>query len=239
MAVKRKRHPDWNRLLWLGVFLNVILGLWFSSLTSTRKVRVVGATEDDYARIVEISQAFRKAPALRTPRDLIVAKLRRRPLVISVNISQHLFGRAMIEITYDIPVAMMESNKNIILTKSGEFASVKPLPPNLPKLRLFSDASEPNVTLARNWQSPKVAEVCERVMGSDLGQVTVSVAASGAVSLELGSGPIVRLGAPEYLPTKFEHLALIGQRTPANLIGNKEINLMSVDKPTIADRPKP
>ncbi|MEQ1932467.1 MAG: hypothetical protein ABL962_01120 [Fimbriimonadaceae bacterium] len=239
MASRSKRRLDWNRLLWLGVFLSFVSGLWFSPLTSARKVRVVGALPDDHARIIEIVQAFRRAPAIRAPRDLIMAKLLRRPLVINASVSQHLFARALVEITYDQPVATMEANRNIILTKSGEFSSIKPLPRDLPKLRLFDSAFEPNVALARNWQTPKIAEVCERIARSELGQVTVSVAASGAVSLELASGPIVYLGAPEFLPAKFEQLTLIGQRTPEHLKGNKEINLMSADKPTIAERQKP
>ncbi|MEQ1823739.1 MAG: hypothetical protein ABL949_14620 [Fimbriimonadaceae bacterium] len=194
----------------------------------------MGWLPDDRVRISEAVQAFRGAPAIRAPRDLISAKIRRRPLVMAVTISQHLFGRAMIEVTYDRPVATLESNRNIVLARSGEFASIRPLPEDLPKLRLFDDAMEPNFSIARNWAPPKIADVCQRVIESELGQVTVAVAASGAVSLELGSGPIIRLGAPEFLPAKFEQISLIRQRTPQNLTGDKEINLMSADKPTIS-----
>lgn len=231
MARKSKRKLNWAPILWLLFVLNTSFGFAFSPITSATKVKVIGAAQSDHERITLALQGLKDKPALRSQRDKVLADLYRRPDLDSAEISQNIFGRAELHLSYDLPVAQLATNPNVVLTDTGILTGMPDIPARLPRLKLFEGASDPVAAIAGRWKHRDIADVCRRVLTAQLDNVTISVAASGNVRLQLGSGAMVKLGAPEYLAAKFEKLARALEMTPDEFTSGRELNLVVPDKP--------
>lgn len=231
MASKSKRRPNWGPILWLLLIANVTLGFAFSPITSATKIKVTGAQPSDHERITKALEGLKDSPALRSTRLKVLADLYRRPDVYDAELTQNIFGRGQLAMTYDLPVAVLASNANVVLTETGTLTGMPDIPPGLPKLRLFEGAAGHVGAYSGRWQQREVADVCRRVLTSGLDKTKVSVAASGNVRLQLISGATVKLGAPEYLAAKFEKLSRALEMKPDAFTAGQELNLVVPDKP--------
>jgi len=231
MAPKSKRRPNWGPILWLLVLGNTAAGFAFSPITGATKLKVIGALPSDQARIAAALNGLADKPALRSPRQKVLSDIFRRPDVYDAELNQNIFGRGQLRMTYDRPVAVLASNPNVVLTETGTLTGMPDIPPDLPKLKLFEGAASPLATYCGRWQQKDIADVCHRVLALRLDKSTVSVAASGNVRLQLGSGAMVKLGAPEYLAAKFEKLSRALEMKPDAFKPGLELNLVVPDKP--------
>ena len=65
MARRRKRRPfNWGPLLWVALIANIAAGLWFSSLTAIRRLRIEGAPLSDRGRLVTLAQTLKNQPVV-------------------------------------------------------------------------------------------------------------------------------------------------------------------------------
>lgn len=230
MPPKGKRRPNWGPILWLLLAVNVMLGLTYSPITSATQIQVVGAKAADQDRIRTALKGLADKPAL-AKKVAVLADLHRRPDLYNAELNQNIFGRASLKLTYDEPVAVLADRPSVVLTQGGILAAMTDIPAELPRLKLFDGAIDPLGTFGGRWNPREIADVCQRVVESDLDKTTVSVAASGNVRLQLQSGAMVKLGAVEFLAAKFEQLSRALEMRPDAFKKGAELNLVVPDKP--------
>jgi hypothetical protein len=234
MASKSKRRPNWGPILWLLIGVNTALGLAYSPITSATQVEVVGARQSDQGRLRDALKGLADKPAL-SSKVGVLADIHRRPDLYRAELSQNIFGRAKLTVTYDQPVAVLADRPNVVLTASGILAATTDIPENLPKLRLFEGAIDHLAAYSGRWNPREIADVCQRVSGTALDGTTVTVAASGNVRLQLRSGATVKIGAVEALAAKFEQLDRALEMRPDAFKRGVELNLVVPDKPAFGN----
>lgn len=236
MARKRKKtRPNWGPILWLALGVNLAAGLMLSPATAVSRVRVEGATpgETETARLTEALQKVSDQPALRAKTWTALEEVYRRPDVKTASLTVNLLGRGLLKVSYYEPVAVLTANPNLALSSEGTIVPNRSGTGDLPRVQLFADALNPQVTLTGGWEGKPIADVCRRARAAQLTNITVEVTQNGAVSLRLGSEARVVLGLPDKLDAKFERLAQVRAQDERILTGGTELVLIAPDRPVV------
>jgi hypothetical protein len=212
--------------------INVVAGLLFSPITAANHVNVVGAKPSDVKRIENELQWLKGRPCLRVNGESVEEQIMRRPDVHTAELSQNVFGRGELKVTYYEPVALVNGAKNVVLTKTGFLCAMPDPPAGLPALQLFDGGASPAFGVTTNWEPQKVADVCERAIKQGLVKnLSIGVTVSGQVCLNSGVTGRVVLGAPDELDEKFEKIRAILTAKPDLLDKGVQLVLTSPSKP--------
>src|SRR5258708_2050430 len=100
MPRRRKRKLRPAPILWVLLILNLVLGLFFSLVTSAGKVKVLGADPSDRARIEESLQSLLNVPCLRVNTAAVEEGIMRLPDVETATLKKNLFGNDELTLAY-------------------------------------------------------------------------------------------------------------------------------------------
>jgi hypothetical protein len=189
---------------------------------------VEGADELDRNRITGILQCLRDVPAMRVNAYDIESRILRLPEARSAELARNVFRRAVLSVSYNVPVAGVLGNPSVALSTEGILYHAARLPAGLPHIKIPASASAPHLALCLGWDGRSLAYVCEKAHGiEDMENATVEVDSRGALCLNSGIGARIVLGPAERLDEKLEKLAEILHERPGILRQVTELNLIS------------
>lgn len=237
MPRKRKRRIAWVSLLWIALVANIAAGLWLSPITSLRKVRVQGASEETRAQLTREIWRLNGVPVSKIDPREFESRIQRLSAIRTADFSRGLFGSAVLIIEPRRAVARIAGESGAFLDDTGAVFSSNLLPAGIPILVLPREAREMNLSLAETWPSASVAEICSRMTEfPQFEDSTVEIGGSGSVSLTTGLGARVFLGSTEKLDEKFSELKrLLGER-PELLARIESLNLTAPALPKIVPK---
>lgn len=190
---------------WLLFVVNVAVGVMFSPLTAATKVAVVGAESFDRERIAKELGALAGQPWSAGTATTIQGKLLDLPDVRTAHLSQNVFGRGLLELTYRDAVAQLDKAPGMVLGSDGTVYLSARTWEGLPVLSLDPVLQRPIVGLWQPWKPREVAAVCralERIGSPREFQVTVD--ARGVVCLNRKTSGRIVLGSTEMLTQKLD-----------------------------------
>ncbi len=231
---RRKRKPRYGAIFSTLFLLNSIAGLVCSPLTSATKVRVEGASTEDYQRLAAELQRLRGLPCLQSPTALIESRILMNPELETVAFRQNLFGRGLLTIHLRTPVAMLASTKNSFLSDRGRmFKSRRHL--SVPcMIRLPTDAMAPNLSLVGNYEFGRLAKLCSDLTRKFPKNVwSVEVDNGGKIGLNNGQAGKIMFGSTVALDEKLDQLGKILSDRPRFLSEVRELNLMAPSNPHV------
>jgi len=235
---RRRLKPNWGPILWVALFLNVAAGLWFSPVTSVRRVRVEGAELWDRGRIVASIQTLRSVPALNMNPRRLETVLGEHSAVKTVDFRRSMFGSARLQLDYRTPVARIADTDRLVLDGEGVlFRTGRNLPQALPEIKLHSSALKPALAIAGAWPAPRIAELLAMIPPAIPSEgLQLEVDSEGAVCLNMKQAARIELGGVDRLEEKLRALEGLLEDNPKLL---QEVELLNIVEPTRpATRPR-
>lgn len=237
---RKKRAPiAWGPVLWVLIALNVTIGVFASPVTAIRTVRIDGAEKANESYLRSVARSVRGVPALQINPHAVESKVLATSSIQTATFSRNIFGRATLRVAYRTPIARIEGQPYLFLSDSGVlFKSVSIKPDGLPRVKVFREALDANLTLAAPWPMARLAWLVEEAKKEGFGQApTVEIGADGAVSLrENESGVVVRLGAPYELDQKLAKWKELLSADPNLFRKVRSVNLVEPTRPTIVPK---
>ncbi len=227
-----KRVPNWRAILWTFFILNVILGLFFSRVTSIRKVRVLGAAPYDHMRIVQHLQSFKRIPYFKVNRLRLETLILTSNEIENVTLKTNIFGRALLDIEPRAPVASIYGVASLYLSKNGSIFYSKSRYQDLPNIIFSEKAQFLNTTFAGPWEYRLIADFCKKIP-QILPKTNWDIAldAKGMISLNNQEYTKIKIGSLDALDEKLRNLQLMIKNYPDLLTKAQEINLISPKNP--------
>lgn len=238
---RRKWRPNWGPILGVVFAGNLLAGLWFSPITSVRKVRIVGAPEWDRGRLLAAVQSLRGRPALRVQPEKLESLVLDGTAVRDADFRRSIFGSATLTLKYERALASVENSKGAFLGASGAlFRGPGPIM-GLPVLTLHASALKPALTLAGGWPARPTADLIQKIPATLKENLRIRVDSEGAVCLNTRQGALVFLGQPDRIDEKLRALAGLMSEDPRLLEKAKELTLIEPNRPSwiSKDRPAP
>ena len=225
---KKKKAINWTSVVWTLFVVNVLAGLFFSPITSTRHLRVLGAQPHDINRITSLAEnlsgkPFGKVDAagfesqILAPRDVYDAKL-----------SHNIFGSAMLKVQYRKPVAVLASLPHTYLDDQGViFGSPEDIN-GLRPVALDQEYMQPGVAFALAWPSQILAGLCIKLDSfTELKGAAVHLDTTGRLLISRNDGHAVDLGGTDQLDEKLSKLRSMLEEDPQLL--DKALRLSLAD----------
>ncbi len=232
---RRKRTNDWLPVLWIALGANVALGLLFSPLTKGRIVRTEGADEIAKPYIARAIKTIHGVPAAQLNKYSIESKVMLCDAVQDVTYTQNLFGRGLMKVKMRTPVARLESNeegRSVFLDAEGSvFRGVSD--EALPILKLPVRFASPTLSIAAQWQSERIAKMCE-YLATNLRETPISVEVTerGVIQLRsIDGGALVVLGSSDRWDKKVATLSQMLAQEPDLWKRYSEVNLTDPGNP--------
>lgn len=234
-VVRRRpsRPIPWSPLLWTGFALSTIFGLLYSPITAPTKIRVEGAGVSDHGEIRAVLASLEGVPALQVNRPATEQRMSLRGQIVNASLSVNIFGRGLVKVKNDIPVARVQSKAPLAMNADGLVYTCDNIPENLPVVKLPIDAGLPSASVCGSWEMQSTGRLCEdisRYLGTDL-PWTVSIDTRSYIQLRSGNTAIVKLGSTSNLDKKLKLLADALDGNQELLKKANEINIMSVNNP--------
>lgn len=228
---KRRLKPNWGPILWTAVILNVAAGLWFSPITSVRKVRVEGAEMWDRGRIVASIQTLRRVPALNMNPRRLETLLFEHSAVQTVDFRRSMFGSASLTLEYRTPIARIADSDRLMLDANGaQFRTGTLIPEALPEIKLHASALKPSLSIAGAWPAPRIAELLAKIPSTIPHEgLQVEVDSEGAVCLNMKQAARIEMGGVDRLEEKLRALEGLLNDNPRLL---QEVELLNIVEPT-------
>lgn len=219
--------------LWLLVVINVTVGLAVSPLTAVRKVRVVGASVGDQARLTDAVQSLRDIPVMRLNPNMVRSKLESGSEVDSVQFLPNLFGRAVVKVRLKQPVAKIV-NSSVFLDRSGNAFVTTRVVPDVPLIVPPRGAFSPNLTILCGWEVSTTAQLCQK-LAAQMPKVSwiVELTDRGNLSLKADGSASVDLGSTENLQLKVDKLRSFLENDPGLFTKVRSINLIAPEAPVV------
>ena len=227
-----RRIIPWGGILWLLVILNVTAGIYFSPLTATNRVRVVGAREHDEAWIKQAIQLVKGMPSLVADRTGLESKIVAQTDVKSARYTLNIFGRGVLRVVYRTPVAVLDEKAGFYLDDQGVWFQSATRAANLPEVSIPAISKIPAVGLMNGWDGARLANLC-LMLTKHIPQVRWRVVCDdrSVISLTGNKMPRIVLGSTDDLDKKVERLASILSSQPEVVETAKEINLTAHEMP--------
>lgn len=242
---RRRRAPvTFPQFLWVCVIANVAAGLWWSSATSVRRVKVEGAPEKLRPLIESELRRLKGAPSLRVNPAAIETKIQALPSIRTADLRRSVFGSATLALLAMKAVGRLAGAPGLYLSDRGEvFRSPEPVE-GLPLVSVPATAHAPQLALGGRWNARAAAQICMACADTKLAGVKgaaarVVIEAGGGCRVELPGRARVELGSAEGLKAKFAKLQSLLQRNPSLLDQNSAINLVSPNRPTAVPKNRP
>lgn len=233
---RRNRPPiAWGPIFFVLLLGNIVAGIGWSKLTSVGKIRVVGTAPVDEPRIREILERCEDIPALKLDPRRVETLLARKSSVQKAEMTRNIFGRAVVNLEYRVPVAKIQGTGGAVLSSDGVvFQALQPLT-GLPQVALSAEAKVPVLTVAGPWRSGDVATLATEIREIAAGQdKTITALENGGLCLNIGSKFAVQLGLPERLGEKIDYVRRKLEEDPGLVASGKTLNLVSLDRPSYA-----
>lgn len=241
-GTRRARRVDLGPWLWALALASVAAGLAFSPLTGLRKVVVVGATDEDAAKVAEALQPFAQVPWARF--DVIEASdaLLVSDAIRSVRLTTNIFGRGEARFVYRRPVARLAGRPEVYLDDRGNlfFWAGRPDVAEddgsaLPVLTVPERFLEFNGLILGVWESVAVVDVVEGLKSRGI-QLDYSLAMDeqSVLSLQVADGPEVVFGSSDELPEKLDVLERLVERDSRAFSRARLVNLTAPSRPSIS-----
>ena len=226
MRKKRKRiNLNPVPCLWVALCANLILGLFFSRITSIVHARAAGVKSFDKGRIESILSKLQGVPCMKIDSRIVESQVMASGEVDQAEFTRNIFGNALLTVKYKTPVAKLENTDNVALSTDGVLYVASELPPDLPTLQLPQGGPPTLVAFAGNWQPVSLAAVSVYAHDRFPRAVSkISVDGRGIVCLNIGSGRVI-LGSCDDLDVKFKTLESRLQKNPQELEQITELNI--------------
>lgn len=237
MRKKRKKtRLKPKPVIWLFLTMTLIYGIWFSSVTAIRHVRIEGALEGDQQRLQDLIIKLQGIPCIKVNAAEIEASALELQEMKSASFGRSPFGSGLLKVTYRVPVARLFGSPNMLLDASGVLYPSMAVPKNLPQVQLPKGGPPSIVTLAGNWQPERYAKLAifARSLSPD-GVIRIQMGESGVVSLNLDSERVI-FGSLEDLDNKVETLKKRMADYPNELSENEALDLTRPDFPSLIPR---
>lgn len=234
---KRKKRKGLNLqpapLLWLLFAINCLVGVYFSPLTSLRKVRVVNAPLEDQSRIVKIMQRAKNVPLNKLDFNGLASSIMNNTEIKDANINCNIFGRAIVRVYQRVPIARLKSSNQFFDTTGTLFVSSNEYG-DLPEITVPKESRYPSVTLLSGWFSGRMAQLCKLLAAQvPNNQWNIEVNDRGVISLKASSGANVVMGSSDSLPQKIEKLGNLLAERPQLLKELRQLNLTDPESPMV------
>ena len=159
-----KRVPRWGAVLWTLFILNVLVGIFFSRVTSIRKVRVLGAASYDHMRIIHHLQSLKRIPYFNLNRDRLETLILTSNEIENVTLKTNIFCRAFLDIEPRVPVASIYGVPSLYLSKNGTVFYSRSKYQPLPNLIFSEKAQFLNTTFSAPWEYRLISDFCIMLM---------------------------------------------------------------------------
>lgn len=232
---KRWSPPkDYAPLLWSLFSINFIVGLLFSPVTGLTVLRVEGAPEYDRARIERVAQVMAFRANLTTRSEELRSLVMENSAVESATMRANLFGRGILTIAYKVPVAVIDPQTRLVLSKKGSVFVVPSVLSGLPVLTPPHFEIEKNLSIVGGWRSRDAADLCSFVSdGLPGGPWKIETSKTGFVTLFPAQGASVELGSLDRSEEKVAALAKLLRDDPGLLQKISKLRLYSAHNPVI------
>ena len=229
---KKKTSLNWTAIVWTLFVFNLLLGLFFSPITSIRNMRIVGAQPHDQDRIQSLAQALRGRPFGRVGAKQFESDILRQRDVYSASLSHNLFGSALVRVQYRTPIAELSGFPRTYLDADGViFGSPEPYQ-GLRQLALDPEYAEPGMALTLPWPAKQVAELCTRLSSFDqLKDAAVHLDQTGRLLISREDKHTVDLGGTEQFDEKLAKLKAILEDDPQVLDRVSSLSLADPARP--------
>ena len=229
---RKKKALNWPAIVWTLFVANVLLGLFFSPMTSVRHVRVVGAQPHDEDRIQSLAQSLRGRPFGRVGAKEFESSVLQQRDVYEATLSHNLFGSALVKVQYRTPVATLAGFPRTYLDADGViFGSPEPYP-GVRELDLDPEYAEPGMALTLPWPTKQVAELCTRLGSFDqLKDAAVHLDQTGRLLISREDKHTVDLGGTEQFDEKLAKLKAIFEDDPQILDRVSSLSLADPSRP--------
>ncbi|MCW5941226.1 MAG: hypothetical protein KIS66_03280 [Fimbriimonadaceae bacterium] len=216
---------------WLLFVANTAVGLMTSPLTSATKVAVEGAEPFDRDRIAKELRPLEGQPWSAGAGAKVQTKVLALPDVRTARLSQNLFGRGLLQLTYRDAVAQLDKAPGMVLASDGTVYLSTRKWEGLPLLSLDPVLQKPIVGFWQPWKPREVANVCRALdrLGSPR-EFAVRVDARGAVCLNRQSGGSIVLGSTEDLDAKLDKVREALREEPTLLRPGFEFDVTVPDR---------
>ncbi len=239
VPVKRRRRRKSiaiDKWLWGFLTINVLLGALFSPLTSLRKVRIIGAPEDDQARLTDRLQNVRGLPLAQVSENYLISQVLSNPEIETVRYNPNLFGRAVLRMSLRKPVAQIINSKTYLDLSGTPFKSLRSYE-SLPTVTPTQGAFSSSMMIVSGWEIGNVAKICSK-LSEQVPNVSWNLAVDDRweISLLADGGTEVALGSSDSWFTKVKKLRDILQANPDLLKKVRTINLTFPEAPQVVPR---
>lgn len=240
MARKSKKRTRlvlrYKPIFWLLLTVVVLVGVFFSPVTSIRHVRIEGALPDDHDRLTEIVQSVRDVPCARVNAREVESRAMASSDVRTAEFSRTPFGSAVLKIAYRSPVARLMGSPNVLLSQEGILYPSSQVTEGLPIVQLEKGGPPTLVTFAATWQPTLVAKLAvESKKIFPTGEVRIQQEDGGRMCLNVGSERVI-LGDLRELDKKLDVLRQRIASFPTELSENAALDLTSPDNPALQKR---
>lgn len=235
---KRRWKPNWGPILGVALVANILAGLWFSPITSIRKLRIVGAPSWDRPRLQSEAAKLRDLASLPlNPRDLETRVLA-HPSVANADFRRSIFGSARLELVYRQPIATFEGTSGQCLDREGVlFRHGGRAAETWPSIKLHASALRPAMTITGAWPAAKVASLITALPAAvPSNGLVIEVDSEGAVCLNIKQAARIDLGSVDRLAEKFRALEGLLAESPDLLQEVEELNLVEPTRPAVRPR---
>ncbi|MBS1718960.1 MAG: hypothetical protein JST35_00780 [Armatimonadetes bacterium] len=237
MPKRRRRRRvalNWGPILFLASVANITAGLFFSPLTAIRKVRVVGASPSDQARIQTILDDERGKPAVQVSPRLVETRALEASEVRTAQFGRNLFGHAELTISLRRPVATVNGAPGMAMDPTGNLFSTKADLSALPSVYPpQGDDWKLECALVGTWARGRMAELSESLKTTFQNDaLTLHDDPSSGVFFTIGDRVRVILGDWSDLQVKLRTLRGLLSKDGELLNESSEINLTAPDHPT-------
>ncbi|MBI5707777.1 MAG: hypothetical protein HZC36_12405 [Armatimonadetes bacterium] len=242
---RRRRAPiSFSQFLWVCVIANVAAGLWWSSATSVRRVKVEGAPEKLRPLIESELAKLRAVPSMRVNPRAIETRIQALPSIRTADLRRSVFGSGTLALVAMKAAGRLAEPPGLYLSDRGEvFRSPEPVE-GLPLVSVPATAHAPQLALGGRWNAGAAALIClacadYKLAGARGAAARVVIEAGGGCRVELPGRARVELGSAAGLKGKFAKLQSLLQRNPSLLDQNSAINLVSPSRPTAVPKNRP
>jgi hypothetical protein len=232
---KRKRQPvvvDWPVVLWGSLAINVGWGLYASPMTAPVKVRVLGATVADQAKVTEILQELEATPAGLVNRRSVESRTLATGRFDQSRLQLNIFGRGVLHLTARAPIANIEG-RNLAIDKNGVLFPDVPNP-KLPTITPPPEAFSVQASLQAPWESNAAARLVLLLRSTFPERPwTIQIDARGSAVLKSTERARVIVGSTHDLDKKVKLLAEALTRKPRILDQVSELNVSGGNVPVV------